>query len=175
MFGLLLRFRLSPIGIVSDVEKAFLNIGLQVHDRDVIRFLWLKDATNTSLTDNVQEYRFCRIPSGVVSSPFLLGATIAYHLRKIDNSLALKIQRDVYVDNIITGAQTITEAKGLYCDTKQMFATASMNLREWASNSEELMAFIPESDRADQTNLKVLGICWNLSNDTLFIPGLSCR
>ena len=35
------------------------------------------------------------------------------------------------------------------------------------------MAFIPEVDRADQTNLKVLGICWSLSNDTLSIPGLS--
>ena len=98
------------------------------------------------MTDYVQEYRFCRILFGVVSSPFLLGATIAYHSRKIDNLLALKIQCDVYVDNIITGAQTITEAKGLYCDKKQMFATASMNLREWVSNSEELMAFIQESD-----------------------------
>ena len=80
----------------------------------------------------------------------------------------------VFVDSIITGAQTITEAIDLYCDTKQMFATASMNLHEWASNSEELiiMAFIPESDQADQRNLKVLGIRWNLSNDTLFIPGL---
>ena len=36
LLGLLLRFRLSAIGIVSDVEKAFLNVGLQVHDRDVI-------------------------------------------------------------------------------------------------------------------------------------------
>ena len=34
-----------------------------------------------------------------------------------------------------------------------MFAAASMNLREWASNSKELIAFIPEADRADQTNL----------------------
>ena len=87
--------------------------------------------------------------------------------------MALNIQHDVYVDSIMTGAQTITEAKGLYCDTKQMFATASMNLHEWALNSEELTAYIPELDQADQTNLKVLGICWNLSNDTLFIPGLS--
>ena len=35
LFGLILRFRLNPIGIVSDVEKAFLNIGLQMNDRDV--------------------------------------------------------------------------------------------------------------------------------------------
>ena len=36
LLGLLLRFRLFPIGIISDVGKAFLNIGLQVNDGDVI-------------------------------------------------------------------------------------------------------------------------------------------
>ena len=62
LYGLLLRFRLSPIGIVSDVEKAFLNIGLQASDRDVTRFLWLKDTANKTITNNIQAYRFCRIP-----------------------------------------------------------------------------------------------------------------
>ena len=73
---------------------------------------------------------------------------------------------------MITGAQSLIEAKALYSETK-MFAAASMNLREWASNSVELMAFIPVADRADSTNLKVLGIQWNLGNDTLSIPSLS--
>ena len=80
LFGMLLRFRLSPIGITSDIEKAFLNIGLQISDRDATRFLWLKDTTNKTTTNNVQTFRFCRVPFGVVSSPFLLGATITYHL-----------------------------------------------------------------------------------------------
>ena len=33
--GLLLRFRLHPIAVKADVEKAFLNIGLHDQDRDV--------------------------------------------------------------------------------------------------------------------------------------------
>ena len=41
--GMLLRFRLKPVGLTSDIEKAFLQIGLQKEDRDVTRFLWLKD------------------------------------------------------------------------------------------------------------------------------------
>ena len=46
--GLLLRFRMFPIGIIADIEKAFLNVGLQVCDQDVTRFIGLKDPTNTS-------------------------------------------------------------------------------------------------------------------------------
>ena len=168
LFGTLLRFRLSPIGITSDIEKAFLNIGLQISDRDATRFLWLKDTTN-----NVQTFRFCRVPFGVVSSPFLLGATITYHLQKISSSLAKQVQQNIYVDNLITGTQTLAEAKSLYGEAKEIFATVSMNLREWASNSEELLSFIPASDRADQSILKVLGLNWNLKNDTLSIPGVS--
>ena len=112
--GLLLRFRLSPIGIVSDIEKAFLSVGLQVKDRDTTRFLWLKNAQNSDTMNNLQVYRFCRIPFGVISSPFLLAAVICHHLKQIGSSTAEHIQRDIYVDNLITGAQTVREAN-VFC------------------------------------------------------------
>ena len=89
--GILMRFRLHIIAIVADIEKAFLQIGLQPGQRDVTRFLWLKDYQTLS-TDkaNIQEYRFCRVPFGVISSPFLLGATIESHLDSYENELANK-------------------------------------------------------------------------------------
>ena len=77
--GLLLRFRLSPIALVGDIEKAFLSVGLQTADRDVTRFLWLKDPSNTNIENNIQIYHFCRV---------LLSATITYHLQKSDNRFA---------------------------------------------------------------------------------------
>ena len=79
--GLLMRFRLHQIAIVADIEKAFLQIGIQPNQRDVTRFLWLKDSGETRVqSDNIQEYRFCSVPFGLISSPFLLGATIKSHL-----------------------------------------------------------------------------------------------
>ena len=39
LYGLLLRFRMKKIALVSGIEKAFLQVGLHEADRDVTRFL----------------------------------------------------------------------------------------------------------------------------------------
>ena len=46
-----------------------------------------------------------------------------------------------------------------------------MNLRKWASNSQQFMLFIPQADRAANSNQKILGIKWNLFKDTISAPG----
>ena len=86
--GLLLRFQLE---LLVDLEKAFLQVGLQPSERDITRFLWLKDPSKLELSGNIQIYRFARVPFGVISSPFLLGATVAHHLEKKANPVAEKI------------------------------------------------------------------------------------
>ena len=110
----------------------------------------------------------------MISNPFLLGATITHHLQQSDNPFAERIKRDIYVDNVITGVNTLEEAKVLYTETKSLFLTASMNTREWASNSKEFMEFLPQQDKADKPeNTKVLGINWNLISDELSVPSPS--
>ncbi|KAH7729268.1 Zinc knuckle family protein [Aphelenchoides avenae] len=52
--GVLIRFFFMVIAIVSDIEKAFLQICLDKPDREVTRFLWLKDITRPPTADNIQ-------------------------------------------------------------------------------------------------------------------------
>ncbi|XP_070546913.1 uncharacterized protein [Ptychodera flava] len=40
--GLLLRFRQNKVAMVADIEKAFLQVGLQSPDKDVTSFFWFK-------------------------------------------------------------------------------------------------------------------------------------
>lgn len=168
--GMLIRFRIHPIAIVADIEKAFLQVGLQVDQRDVTRFLWLKDSSKQTIGNgNVQEYRFCRVPFGVISSPFLLGATVDFHLSSYKDSVAENLKNNIYVDNVITGARDIGEAKVMYTKAKSMFKDASMNLREWLTNNKELLEFIPSIDKADTNGVKVLGQNWKVEEDTLTI------
>jgi len=42
-----------PIAIISDIEKAFLQLQLQESDRDVTRFFWLKDLSNLKVENNL--------------------------------------------------------------------------------------------------------------------------
>ena len=134
-FGLLLRFRMKRIGIIADIEKAFLQVALQPRERDVTRFLWLKDIKQPVLPNNLVTYRFTRIPFGIISSPFLLGAAIKHHLTPKDNQADHHLSEDFYVDNLITGADNMEEAGQLYSKAKRLFLDISMNLWDWNSLS----------------------------------------
>ena len=167
--GLLLRFRTKKIGIIADIEKAFLQIGIHESDRDITRFLWLKDVNKPVTNNNLETYRFARLPFGVISSPFLLGATVEHHLEEIESPIADQIKDDIYVDNIITGCDNEDEGIELYQQGKSIFKEASMNLREWLTNSPEVNNKIKPEDQVEDKVTKVLGIVWNAQSDELSI------
>ena len=107
MNGLSLRFRLHKIALVSDIEKAFLQIGLQSNQRDVTSWLWTKSFDNyANKLNDVQECRFRRVLFGVISSPFLIAATIAKHLDLYSCDISERLKEDIYVNNVITGTKT---------------------------------------------------------------------
>ena len=165
--GILLRFRLNKIAIVADIEKAFLQIGLLEDAKDMTRFFWLKNKDQLTIENNVQVYRFNRVPFGIISSPFLLAATLDHHLKKNESPAAETIRENIYVDNVITGKDTIIEAVNFYTEAKQIFTKASMNLRDWMSNDESVMKEIAIEDRADQGTMKILGLTWVIESDRI--------
>ena len=168
--GMLVRFRMEPIAITSDVEKAFLQVGLNMTDRDVTRFLWVKNIELPPTPDNVEVLRFARVPFGVISSPYLLSATIEHHLAKQGTEVADSILRNTYVDNVLGGVDSVDNAITYYQEAKEMFNSASMNLREWASNSDDFLQALPDEDKTKSENVKVLGMEWNTVTDTINVP-----
>ena len=64
LVGIILRFRLHNIAVISDIEKAFLQVRLQERDRDATRCIWVKNITQPPTPDNLVIYRFTRLPLG---------------------------------------------------------------------------------------------------------------
>ena len=114
----LLRFRSFNYVTIGDLEKPFLQISISPEDRNFVRFIWLKDINNLDL-DNFEnneliEYRSCRDLFGLTCSPFLLTATLRKHLNQYSNldlEFVEKILQLLHVDDLISGADTIPEAK----------------------------------------------------------------
>jgi len=98
------------IAIVADIEKAFLQIQLKDLERDVTRFVWLKDISKLTIEDNLQIYRFHRVSFVIISSPFLLNACLRYHLQNSDSPYSQKMIRNMYVDNLIFEADDSNQA-----------------------------------------------------------------
>jgi len=107
----------------------------------------------------------------MISSPFLLAATIKHHLTKAASPIAHQIADNMYVDNMITGVETSRQADELYKEAKTLFQSPSINLCEWASKSYEFLQNIPECDRGGAEAMNVLGTFWNFATNIIFING----
>uniref|UniRef100_A0A914URF9 Reverse transcriptase domain-containing protein n=1 Tax=Plectus sambesii TaxID=2011161 RepID=A0A914URF9_9BILA len=163
--GMLIRFRTYKIAIMADVEKAFLQLGLEQEDRDAVRFIWLKDIKKPWSQDNLQVYRFCRVAFGVISSPFLLAATIRHHLQKSGTKVAKEIEENVYADNVLMEARSTKEAQDKCREMKKIFKQALMNLREFTSNDQLINDEF--ADEGQKETVKFLGIPWNTKRDVI--------
>ena len=171
MCGILLKFHIYIIVVLADIEKAFLQIGIQDYERDVTRFLWFNNPNEPEKVEgNLTVYRFCRVPFGIVCSPFLLEATLKFHLKKEGSAIANMIRDNIYVDNLCVGANSVDEACSIYKEAKEIFKRASMILREWSSNSAEFLNCLSVEERSIGKVLRVFGLLWNHIEDYIQMP-----
>ena len=132
---------------------------------------------------------------GVSSSPFLLNATVKYHLESFTESHQAIVEcllQSIYVDDIVSGADSEDEAFELYAQAKELFRWGGFNLRKFLTSSKELQQRIDQAEEMPrqpassdpltetyaQTVLgtqspkgpdecKILGVLWNHSSDCL--------
>ncbi|UYV65928.1 hypothetical protein LAZ67_3005902 [Cordylochernes scorpioides] len=155
---LLLRFRLGKYGIIADIRKAFLQIQVREEDREFLRFLWWKKDQKT-----LKFYRHCRVVFGLTSSPFLLAATIKYHLslpQFQDNRCAELLARSFYVDNCILSLSSTHDVKKFIKESSDIMRQAKFELRDWMWN---------EPGITEQDPASILGMKWHLQTDTIAI------
>ena len=156
LWDILIRSRLAPVCFVGDKEKAFLQVELDKSDRDAFRFIY-KPRNSTE-----KHYRFCRVPFGGESSPFMLGEVVKYHLKTSEGDEQVKesLKENTYVDNVMGLVSTEEEPKNVKRKATEIMSKEKFPLGKWESNIEAL------NDDKERAKMKLLGVGWNKKDDT---------
>ena len=161
LWGILLRFRIGKVGIVGDLEKAFLQLSLHDEDRNVCCFLWLNPQ------GEIEVYRYKKVFFGAKSSPFLLQVVLKQHLESFINEseMASQLLRNLYMDDPVNSMENTEKAREFWHEAVRIFKDGGFNLRKFRSNDEDLLREF--SDSQVQQLHKVLGVSWDLKSDEL--------
>jgi hypothetical protein len=94
---------------------------------------------------------------GAGPCPLLLEQVITHSLSQIKDPVAREVLKNLFVDNVLLGGDTVTEALNKSRAAKNMFDDMKMNLRDFISNKKEI------SDKMDTVvpeKTTFLGIPW---------------
>ena len=168
----MLQFRIYPIAITADIEKAYFQINVDEKDKDYLRFLWFKNLFTDQETQ-ICKYRFTRVIFGATCSQFLRKQPLIVMLRSMlivilrsmliailrsmlivtlilyvntDPGFVKKVQGKFYVDDLNTGVYSVKEGIELCKKLKIRFQEVQFNLRKWRTNNKELRESIEPFD-----------------------------
>ena len=160
-----LKFRMNKIAMSAHISHMFRQILLTENDRDLHRFLFRE---STYLP--VKEYRMKRLTFGVTSSPSIASQTLRQVALDFADEYPIAsavVLNDFYVDNVLTGASSITTTKELRSQLNGLLLKGGFLLRKWRNSSPALLESIPEELKETEVNtelqrpsdnLKTLGI-----------------
>lgn len=173
LFEIFLRWRTHKIALVADLEKMYRQIVVKSDDRQFQKILY-------RFTDNepMQAYELNTVTYGTKPAPYMAIQTtfkLADDERKSYPLAAKRIKTDMYVDDLMSGADSVGEATSLQREFSNVFKAGNFLLRKWASNNEAVLKTISPENRAIQTpfelnvedSIKTLGTLWSPKADKL--------
>lgn len=165
----ILRFRTDDVAVSADVKRAFHQILIKPDERDVMRFLWVKDVNKPLTEENVQIYRFKRMAFGIIASPFLLFAVLQHHFAQNPSKTNAILSKEMYADNLLASLPPETDPVKFYEETRQSFGQMSMEMAKWATNCKRLRDYIPKELQVPEKQTTTLGLNWDVETDLMSI------
>lgn len=174
LLHVLLRFRQHTYALQADIEAMYNQVIIPVRDRDALRFLWVKDGSLLHYRKKVHLFGGVWCAS---SSTYALRRTV------LDNPDVHQLVRDtifrnMYVDDCIKSFDNKIDVKIVVDGVTRLLKEGGFNLTKFVVNDDELLEQIPVEKRASVVkditpNMegKVLGLKWNISNDTFYFDG----
>ncbi|XP_053968113.1 uncharacterized protein LOC128869560 [Anastrepha ludens] len=137
LFHILIRFRTFPIALTADICKMYRCVRVTPPDNMLQCILWRE-----SPQEDFRFYKLDTVTYGTKPAAFL--AIRAMHQLAADESAtypigAETVLRDFYVDDLITGGDSMAEVLNIKLQTTSLLTRGSFKLRKWCSNSPEIL------------------------------------
>lgn len=174
------RFRLPKIAFSTDIRMMYRMINIQEEDRKFQLIFWRESAELP-----VQLYELRTVTYGMKCSPYLAIRTLHQLADDVTvnsgspldtcqyENAANVLRNSVYMDDILSGASSLSDARQLKQELIDILASGGFELRKWVSNDKRLLEDIPaeyhEKPHVFETDgpgyFKILGIQWNPVTD----------
>lgn len=172
LIDILLRFRGHQVVITGDIAMMYRQILVNEKDRALQRILW-----RTSADQSIRTVSLNTVTYGTICAPFLAIRCLrklAEDERENYPLAAAVLENDFYMDDVLTGTNTITEALELQKQLTELLTRGKLDLRKWRSNKPEVLKHLQEKNKTDELllldqkeALKTLGVLWNSKTDEL--------
>lgn len=171
LLSIVLRLRLHKIVMIADITKMYRQIKVDESDVHLQRILW-----RSSSKEDIKSYELTTVTYGTASAPFL--ATRCLNQISVENSKehpteAKIIERDFYVDDLITGVQDVETGLKIQKNLMDVLEGYGFELRKWCSNNSEILEGVPEEFREtsstfnidEDDTVKTLGLLYQPKSD----------
>ncbi|XP_066596562.1 uncharacterized protein [Prorops nasuta] len=167
LFEHLLRIRFHKYIVTADIEKMYRQILIDPEDRRYQRILWLNQ-------NRIEIFELNTVTFGISAAPFLAIRTLKQLANDEGNNFPVAaevLKKDLYVDDLLTGADSIDEIVQLRDELIALLKMGGFRIRKWSSNHPKIIEFPNErmNDieflRDDSTIKKTLGVLWDATND----------
>nr|XP_022918410.1 uncharacterized protein LOC111427476 [Onthophagus taurus] len=175
LFDILIRFRKHKYVLGADVEKMYRQVLINPSQRKYQRILW-----RNNVDEKIKCYELNTVTYGLTSFSYL--ATRCLKQLAIENqhqypSASKAIQEDFYVDDLLTGVDSLEKAQKMKTEITQILQTAKFNLRKWITNDRQILNSIQDHELdaqpltivnlSDNESSRTLGLFWQPHKDHL--------
>ncbi|XP_055543557.1 uncharacterized protein LOC129729100 [Wyeomyia smithii] len=172
LFDIVLRFRFYRYAFTADVQKMYRMILVDERDTSFQRILWRDDKTK-----KLKEIELTTVTYGTAAAPFLATRALNQLAEDENDSFPAAskvVKKSVYIDDVLSGAESLNEAKQLQVDLVQLLRRGGFELHEWCANNAELLNDIPMERQEKQLDFKnnevnetinKLGLLWDPVED----------
>ncbi|XP_062704329.1 uncharacterized protein LOC109403153 [Aedes albopictus] len=168
-----LRFRVPKIAFTTDIGKMYRQVHVSPNHQQFQQILWTPKMTTEPIV-----YRLTTVTYGLASAPFQ--AVRAVKQLCIDEAArfpeaARVVVEDSYIDDILTGADTLEQAVRLKDEIIGLFDSGKFELHKWCSNSSEFLQTLPQDKIekklmvGEKQSVKALGIVWKPDEDVFML------